>query len=415
MHGKDTTNTTFSQLFEPVFHSFFRRRLKVLEVDKYVKKLTTLKFVILMAFAQFQQLSSLREISNLFHNENFKGEMALCSISFSQLSRRLRTVPLEIIKDLFGEMVRQVGIEKGFKHLQQNIGRLHLIDSTTISLSLTRYRWADFRKTKAGIKIHLRLRVFEKGMLPDAAIITPASRHDRTQMDELVVEEEDALNVFDRGYVDYDKFDRYCENGIRFVTRLKSNALAEVLEERPVFPGSQVKKDSIVRLGTKGLNQMEHPLRRLEAEDTEGNQVIILTNDFYLSADELSDIYRCRWQIELFFKWLKQHLEVKHFYGQSEQAVENQIYLALIMFCLMLLVQLKTDFKGNLLVMKRLLDTCLFEPFFSFVEKLRRPPQRASRGRPRVDHEKVFQFTLRQVIEDEADHLDDLSYDPLFL
>ena len=160
---------------------------------------------------------------------------------------------------------------------------------------------------------------------------------------------------------------------------------------------------------------MEHPLRRLETEDTEKNPVIIVTNDFDLSADELSDIYRCRWQIELFFKWLKQHLKIKHFYGTGEQAVENQIYLALIMFCLMVLVKLKTGYKGNLLVMKRLLDTCLYEPFSAFVKKLFRPPQRTSKGRRKVDHETVFQITLRQEVEGEADHLNSQEYGPLFL
>ncbi len=149
-----------------------------------------------------------------------------------------------------------------------------------------------------------------------------------------MIEENDVLNVFDRGYVDYRKFDSYCERHIRFVTRLKGNALVEVVAELPVDPAGPINKDRIVYLGKEGLNKIQHPLRLIETTDSEGNRVTILTNDITLKAAEIADIYRYRWQIELFFKWTKQHLRVKHFYGLSQQAVENQIFIALITYCL---------------------------------------------------------------------------------
>jgi hypothetical protein len=146
---------------------------------------------------------------------------------------------------LLKSTIQETTKEMGFKDPIQSIGRIYLIDSSTISLCLSQYRWAHFRKTKAGVKLHLRLNFFEEGVTPDKAIITPASPSDKTQMDTLVVEDKDALNVFDRGYVDYKKFDNYCENGTRFVTRLKSNAQIKVDEELPVDPS-----------GIKSVNSM---------------------------------------------------------------------------------------------------------------------------------------------------------------
>ena len=415
MQGKGTIKSTFFQLFEPIFSQNFYQLLQKLEVDKYVKKLTALKFIILMVFAQLEQLTCLREISNSLNNNKFSKMIKLDSISFSQISRKLRSMMLETVEFLFRDLVRQVGIQTGFKPIRQELGRLYLIDSSTISLCLTRYRWANFRKTKGGIKVHLRLRLFKQGVLPDAAIITPAKVADKTQMDELVVEEKGVFNVFDRAYLDYKKFDDYCENGILFASRLKKNALVEVVKKLPVTPGSKIKRDCIVILGKDGFTKMHHPLRYIETEDLEGNQIIIITNDFKMSAEEIGDIYRYRWQIELFFKWIKQHLHVKHFYGLTQQAVEMQLYIALITYCLLKIIQLKTGYKGPLLQIQRLLNTCLYEPFPCFVRRLYRKPERISKGRRKIDHERIYQETLRQVIAGEADHLDDLTYDPVIL
>ena len=415
MQGKDTIKSTFDQLFEPIFSQSFRQLLQKLEVDKYVKKLTAFKFIILMVFAQLEQLTCLREISNSLCNKEFSKMIKIDSISFSQISRKLRSMMLETVEFLFRDLVRQVGIQTGFKPIRQELGRLYLIDSSTISLCLTRYRWASFRKTKGGIKIHLRLRLFKQGVLPDAAIITPAKVADKTQMDGLVVEEKGVFNVFDRAYLDYKKFDDYCENGILFASRLKKNALVEVVKKLPVTPGSKIKRDCIVILGKDGFTKMHHPLRYIETEDLEGNQIIIITNDFKMSAEEIGDIYRYRWQIELFFKWIKQHLHVKHFYGLTQQAVEMQLYIALITYCLLKIIQLKTGYKGPLLQIQRLLNTCLYEPFPCFVRRLYRKPERISKGRRKIDHERIYQETLRQVIAGEADHLDDLTYDPVIL
>lgn len=416
MQDKDTRKSTFYQLFKPILNGQYFKQIKDLGVDKYVKKLFTPQLIIFMIYAQLEQLKSLRAIGNSLNNKDFSQAINLKSISFSQISRRLNKLPTEVFQALFKSLTFKVLKEAGVNALNESLQHIHIIDSSTISLCLSNYRWASFRKTKAGVKLHLRLRFFEKGVLPEKVVITPAKPADKTQMDALVVDEEGALNVFDRAYVDYKKFDSYCENGTRFVTRLKGNALKEVVKELPVDPEGPLKKHQLVYLGNTYTYKMKHKLRLIETVDTEGKQVIIITNDYDLTAKEIGDIYRNRWQIEIFFKWLKQHLKVKHFHGKSEQAVQNQIFIALITYCLLKLLELKTCYKGPLLTIKRLLKTCLYEPFNCFVQKLYRKPTRPSKGRRRqLDHEAIYQETLRQVIVGEADHLNDLTYDPVNL
>jgi hypothetical protein len=414
MQGKDTRKTTFDQLFEEIFSQKFGSILKKLEVDKYVKKLTALKFIILIVFAQLGQLRALREISISLNNKELSNALKLKSISHSQISRKLRKLCLKTVKALFQELVQKTAAEMGFEPIRKSLGRLYLIDSSVISLCLTQYRWADFRKTKSGIKLHLRLRLFGQGVLPDATVITPAKKADKTQMNELVVEEDGAFNVFDRAYLDYKKFDHYCQAGIRFASRLKKSALVEIIKVFPIKPGSVITKDRMVILGKEGTTKMHHPLRLIETVDSEGKEIMIITNDFNLDAEEIADIYRYRWQIEIFFKWIKQHLYVKHFYGTGQHAVELQLYIALISYCLLKLTRLKTGYQGPLLSFKRILLTCLYEPFAELLRKLSRKPK-YSKGRRKLKHEQIFQETLRQVMAGEADHLDDLSYDPVIL
>jgi len=413
MQDKDTTKSTFYQLLKPVCNKNFYDQIDGLKVDKYSKKLSTEQLIILIIYAQLEQYGGLRDISNSLNENQFSRAINLDSFSASQISRRLRDLPLEVVQLLFKKCIIEIGKEIGFGSITRQLGRIYLIDSSTISLCLSQYQWADFRNTKGGIKLHQRLKFCEEGVIPDKAIITPAKPADKTQMDELVVMDEEALNVFDRGYVDYKKFDNYCSNGARFVTRLKGNAKIEVIKEFPVAPASPIKKHQTIYLGTTGINQMKHPLRLIEVEDTQGKPVTIITNDFNLDTGEIGDIYRNRWQIELFFKWIKQHFLVKHFYGTSQQAVQNQLFIALITYCLLMLIKLITAYKGPLLNIKRLLDACRYEPFAVFIQKLYHKPKRKSKGRRKIDHETIFQDILKQVEAGQAIYLNDLTDDLL--
>ena len=167
-----------------------------------------------------------------------------------------------------------------------------------------------------------------------------------------------------------------------------------------------------VRVPLCSSPKMQHPLRLLKTNDTKGNPVVILTNDFKLCAGQIGDIYRSRWQIELFFKWIKQHLRVKHFYGLSRQAVENQLFIALITYCLLALLKLEVNYRGSLLTIKRVLCACIYASFESFIKTLYRQPMRKSKGRRKVDYDTIYQMTVKQFMDGESEHL---TYDPLVL
>ena len=195
MQGQDTTISTFHQLFNPISTGKFLQLVKKMGVDKYVKKLHTIQLIELIAYALLEQQSSLRSVSNSLNDDQISEAIGLDSISASQISRRLRELPTEALQVLFNDIKIQGGKELGFDTISKTLGRLHLIDSSTISLCLTQSPWAKFRKTKGGVKLHLGLRFYEKGVLPDEVVITPAKPADKTQMNALIVEEEDVLNV----------------------------------------------------------------------------------------------------------------------------------------------------------------------------------------------------------------------------
>jgi len=404
MQDKNTTESTFFQLLEPISSQNLWQRISasVESVDQYVKKLKTVQLVQLVMNAEMKQHTSLKEISNSLNNDAFAKAIHLESISTSQISRRFREMSTDVADIIHKSIVQTLGLELGFNTLRQSLGRLYLIDASTITLCLSQYLWADFRTTKSGVKLHQRIR-FDSDPIPDAATITVARKSDKSQLEFLIVEDEDALNVFDRGYLHYKQFDYYSENGIRFVTRLKNNACVAVLRELEVDEESVIEEDLIVRLG-KGKNQMEHDLRLVITQDSEGKAVMILTNDFNITAEEIGVIYRHRWQIELFFKWIKQHLTIKHLFGKSKAAVVNQLVIALITYCLMMLIKYKAAYLGSLLDIQRLLRECLYESFTSFVQKLHRKGK-TTKGRRRHDWERVFEETMNRVLSGEMDDL----------
>jgi transposase len=258
-----------------------------------------------------------------------------------------------------------------------------IIDSTTIALCLQKYPWAEFRKTKAGIKLHHRLVfVSPEDVCPEKVVMTSAKCNDRTQVEQLI-DEKGITYVFDRGYNDYAKYDEYTDQGIFFVTRLKKNAAVRPICSFQLLEDSDVRSDEMVYIGTP-QKRMENVLRLLKVIDSKGNQIEILTNRFDLSADEISDMYRRRWAIEIFFKWMKQHVHIQSFYGTSQQAVMNQIYIALIAFCLLLLMKLETQTHHSLLQFQRWLKVLLWKPEDQWILRIHYRSKRTSKGRQRA-------------------------------
>src|SRR5690625_2990205 len=188
---------------------------------------------------------------------------------------------------------------------------LKIVDSTTLPLNLTNYKWATFRKTKAGVKLHLRLVYMGKdNVYPDKAIITTADKHDRNQL-EVLVDDKDAMYVFDRGYVDYERFDRMTDDGYFFVSRLKKNAVTRVIHSFDLPDDTSVIHDEMIYIGTP-QNRSENVFRLVEVDDTKGNVLRIISNRFDLSTDVISEIYSTRRAIELFFKLLNMIVDINH-------------------------------------------------------------------------------------------------------
>ena len=233
------------------------------------------------------------------------------------------------------------------------------MDSTTIDLCLSMYDWAKFRKTKAGIKLHVKMD--HNGYLPKVVVLSNASKHDVSIGREINFQKGD-LVVFDRGYNDYCLFANYYTKGIYFVTRMKLNAAYKVVERRDVSRFANISSDQTIMLtGFYAKKNCPLKLRRIRSRDPKtGKWIVILTNNFTWSPATVTAIYKERWQIEIFFKTLKQNLKIKSFFGTSKNAVLSQIWTALISYLLLSLMKFKSRIGWTIYRLMNNIPTLLF-------------------------------------------------------
>ena len=366
---KFTRKTSFEQWFSPINRPLFDDLVKIHQLNHYTKKLYMASFMKLLLYAQLHETESLRALSDAVFSEELQRATGLESISFSQLGRRINTIPTEFFQTVFLDLVAQIHQKTNFQTRRKVTTPLKIIDSSTLPLNLTNHKWAEFRKTKSGVKLHLRLVFMEKGLsYPDKAVLTNAIEHDRGQL-EVFIDDKECMYVFDRGYLDYERFDRMTDDGYFFVSRLRKNAVVRVIEPFSLPENSSVLSDEMVVIGTT-QNRSENVFRLLKLLDTKGNDLHLLTNRFDIDADEIAEIYKSRWAIELFFKWMKQHLNIKKFYGHSEQAVHNQVYVAMIVYCLNVLAQLNTNSDRSYLQISRYLKASLWKSAHIWVRRI---------------------------------------------
>lgn len=366
---KNTLISSFGKWVSPINLKKIFEQLGNDKQDYYTKKLTTEAFIKLFLYAQLHETESLHAMSDALLNEDLQNTLGFDAISASQLSRKNNEMNPAILAAVFSELVYQI---QRFHSKSGKDMPLKIIDSSTLPLNLTNYKWATFRKTKAGVKLHLRLVFMDKDTVyPEKAAITTAKVHDKNQL-EVLVDDKEAMYVFDRGYVDYERFDQMTDEGYFFVSRLKKNAVIREIESFSLPKDCKVISDKMIYLGTP-QKRADNIFRLLEVTDTKGNDLLLITNRFDLSAKEISDLYRSRWAIELFFKWLKQHVEIKHFYGMSETAIQNQIYLALITYSLHVLIQLETKSKKSLLQITRWLKAAIWKPAYVWLRRFTIP------------------------------------------
>ncbi|GAB0171968.1 IS4 family transposase [Lysinibacillus sp. CTST325] len=367
---KFTRKTSFEQWFSPISSTQMEKLVEIHQLNYYTKKLHIASFLKLLLFAQLNETESLRAISDTLLSDDLQKATYLESISFSQLGRRLNQVPSEFFQQIFLDLVTQIHEKTHFEQRRKITTPLKIIDSSTLPLNLNNHRWAEFRKTKSGVKLHLRLVYLDKGRsYPDKAVLTNAKEHDRGQL-EILVDDKECMYVFDRGYLDYKRFDRMTDDGFFFISRLRKNAITRVIESFEVPEQSSVLSDEMILIGNT-QNRAENVFRRIEVLDPNGKELHLMTNRFDLSADEVAELYKSRWAIELFFKWMKQHLNIKKFYGQSEQAVHNQVYIAMIVYCLNVLTQLHTNSSRTYLQISRYLKAVLWKPARIWLRKIK--------------------------------------------
>jgi hypothetical protein len=237
---------------------------------------------------------------------------------------------------------------------------VYALDTTTIDLCLSVFPWAPFRRAKAAVKLHTLLDL--RGNIPVFIHISDGKMHEVNILDQLAPEP-GAFYIVDRGFLDFERLFRFHEAGSFFVTRGKANLKAQRRYSHPVDRSTGLICDqTIVLTGFYSHKGFQTPLRRIRFKDPQtGKRLIFLTNNFALPALTIADLYRCRWQVELFFKWIKQHLRIKQFYGTSENAVKTQIWIAVSVYVLVAIVKKRLNISASLYEMLQILSLTMFE------------------------------------------------------
>jgi hypothetical protein len=329
----------FSQLLQHIPRNRFAALVAQHQAERAAKGFSCWTQLVAMLFCQLAHADSLREIC---------GGLACClgklvhlgiakSPNKSTLSYANEHRPAALYEDLFwwlADHFRRRGGLGARKTRFRFKNKLLSLDSTTISLCLALFPWASFRRAKGGVKVHVLLD--HDDYMPAYVLITEARRHDRVGA-RLLRLNPGSIVVMDKGYNDYGLFGRWTDQGVWFVTRLKDNADYEVIQDRPVPQNRHILADQVIRLtGIKAQDKCPHLLRRIVVWDPEKQrQIVLLTNHLEFGATTIAAIYKDRWEIELFFKALKQNLKVKTFVGTSENALRIQIWTALIALLLL--------------------------------------------------------------------------------
>ncbi len=359
----DIGKTIFAQLmdFLPVYE--FQKCVQRYNGHYKVKHFSCWNQFLCMAFAQLTYRESLRDIEaclrstqrKLYHM-GFRGNVSRNTLAHANQVRDWR-IYADFAQILIGQARRLYANDSFGVELNQTA---YALDSTTIDLCLSLFPWAKFRAHKAAVKLHTLLDL--RGSIPSLVIITHGKVHDVNILDQLTFEP-GAIYIIDRGYLDFNRLYAIHQASAFFVTRTKSNFRFRRLYSRPVDKSAGVQCDQIIVLeGFYSHKAYPDKLRRIRYFDTDLNKrLIFLTNNFTLSALTIAQLFQCRWQIEIFFKWIKQHLRIKSFYGTTENAVKTQIWIAIAVYVLVAIVKKQMHLDLSLYTILQILSVTLFE------------------------------------------------------
>ncbi len=353
-------NTVFSQLLKLIPRHEFETLANQHHTGRSFRTASRWSQFVTMAMAQLSGRSSLRDIVESISAQTHRlYHLGSAKLSRSNLSRINDAKPYALYEALFGKLLNRCqGVVSGhnfrFNH------PLYSLDATTIDLCLSVFPWADFRTTKGAIKLHVGLN--HAGYLPEFVTVTEGKKHDVT-VGRTLDFPKGSIVAIDKGYNDYAWYNHLTDKGIFFVTRLKSNAKYRVVCRRPVLKDKGLICDQTIEFtGTQTAKKCPAQLRRIAYRDTEtGKRYVFLTNNFKLAAKTIADIYKARWQVELFFKWIKQNLKIKSFVGTSKNAVMSQIWIALCIYLLLAFLKFQSKLQKSTQQILRLLQLNLFE------------------------------------------------------
>ncbi len=355
--------TVFAQLMDFVPAYEFRQCVERYKGNYKVKTFSCWDQFLCMAFAQLTYRESLRDIeaclrvakTKLYHM-GIRGKVSRNTLAHANETRDWRIyaefaqVLIRTARELYaGE---NFGVE-----LKQTV---YALDATIIDLCLSVFPWAKFRRSKAAVKLHTLLDL--RGNIPVIISVTPGKIHEVNILDKLMIEA-GAIYIMDRAYMDFARLYRIHQSQAYFVTRAKRNFVFKRLYSQPVDKSKGIQADQIVTVtGFYSLKDYPEKLRRVRYFDAITNKrLIFLSNNFTLPATVIAQLYKCRWQVELFFKWIKQHLRIKKFYGTTENAVKTQIWIAIAVYVLVAIIKKRLKLDRSLYTILQILSVTLFE------------------------------------------------------
>ncbi len=366
----------FSQLMSHLPLTTFRRCVAIHRGEHKVKDFSCLDQFFAMAFAQLTYRESLRDIEiNLRAQAPRLYHMGFrcTTISRNTLANANATRPWQIYADFAQHLIGMARPLYASEPLGVDLdATVYAFDATTIDLCLSVYPWAPFRKTKAAIKLHTLLDL--RGSIPSFIHITDGKTHEVNTLDKLVIER-GAFYLLDRGYLDFGRLHTIHEAGAFFVTRAKSNTQFKRRYSHPVERATSNIVCDQTGVLTLYYSSKDYPttLRRVVVKDEAGKRLTFLTNNFALKPELIADLYKQRWQVELFFKWIKQHLRIKAFFGTSENAVKTQIWIAVATYVLIAIIKKRAQLPHSLYEILQILSLTMFET--TSINQLLTPPE----------------------------------------
>lgn len=359
----NTGKTLFAQLMDFLPWTTFARIVGRYSGDHRARTLPCAEQYRAMAFAQLTYRESLRDIEACLSVHESK----LYHMGFRQAVRRSTLADANESRDwrIYAEVAQRLIAQARKLYSNENLGldlsnTIYALDATTIDLCLSVFPWAHFRTTKAAVKMHTLLDL--RGSIPSFIHISDGKLHDVHALD-MLLPEAGAIYVMDRAYVDFTRLHGLHQAGAFFVTRAKSNMDAHRVYSAPTDRATGIICDQIISLdgNSTSRNYYEH-LRRIRFKDPETTKTLVfITNNFVLPAATICALYKSRWQVELFFKWIKQHLRIKRFYGTSENAVKTQIWIAVSVYVLVAIIKKRLDLNASLYTLLQILSLALFE------------------------------------------------------